>query len=403
MEKCIPLAKDIYIEKGGPNENVLVIGATGTGKSTSVCEPRLLHTTESSIVVPVSKRALVDAYAPLFAERGYKVLEMNLAQPEPSTCGFDALTALKDDSDIMSMAELIYGETNAVKGEDRYWVQASVNIIAAIMGYLKSCDKKLTMNNFLKAYKELDISLEDAKVRTAYDDYFWFLSRSNPECPWPKLFDSIHVASRTASCIISMVNSALAPFLTDTFAKLFNNQSVDIAQIGKEKTVLFVVTSPSNIAMAKYTSIFYSQLFGVLFSEAEKNGGTLSVPVHIICDDLVGCKIPDLAKYISLFRAAGISTTICLQSLAQLASLYSHNEATSIIDNCSTQLFLGSINFDTCNHFATMLDVPTNTVLRMGIGKCICVRAGHAPVITERYATYEDPLYVDAFGYSLEK
>ena len=45
-------------EKTGLNLNELVVGGTGCGKSVSVAYSRLVHTKNSSVVVPITKVAL---------------------------------------------------------------------------------------------------------------------------------------------------------------------------------------------------------------------------------------------------------------------------------------------------------------------------------------------------------
>jgi len=54
----------------GLNNNVLVCAGSGAGKTMSVMEPRLLETYNSSLIVTLTKRRLVEKYKSLFAERG---------------------------------------------------------------------------------------------------------------------------------------------------------------------------------------------------------------------------------------------------------------------------------------------------------------------------------------------
>ena len=77
------------LEKTGINANEIVVGPTRSGKTTSVIEPKLLHTVEGSLIVNVTKRALVEKYAPIFRERGYEVLDLNFAEPEKSNVSYD--------------------------------------------------------------------------------------------------------------------------------------------------------------------------------------------------------------------------------------------------------------------------------------------------------------------------
>ena len=73
-------------EETGLNNNVLVCGGSGSGKTMSVAEPRFLETKYSNLIATVAKRRLVGKYVPLFKKRKYKVLDLNLANPRESTC-----------------------------------------------------------------------------------------------------------------------------------------------------------------------------------------------------------------------------------------------------------------------------------------------------------------------------
>ena len=54
------------------NNNIIVVGSSGAGKTMSYAEMRLLHTTESSLIVTLSKRRLVKKYLSYFQDKGYR-------------------------------------------------------------------------------------------------------------------------------------------------------------------------------------------------------------------------------------------------------------------------------------------------------------------------------------------
>lgn len=65
----------------GLNNNIIVCGGSGSGKTMSISEPRLLETKTSSLVATVTKRRIVKKYKPLFKERGYEILDLNYVNP----------------------------------------------------------------------------------------------------------------------------------------------------------------------------------------------------------------------------------------------------------------------------------------------------------------------------------
>lgn len=62
----------------GLNNNIIVCGGSGSGKTMSISEPRLLETKTSSLVATVTKRRIVKKYQPLFKERGYEILDLKV-------------------------------------------------------------------------------------------------------------------------------------------------------------------------------------------------------------------------------------------------------------------------------------------------------------------------------------
>ena len=64
------------------NGNELIIGTTGSGKSMSVVEPRIAHTYNSSLIIPVVKRHIVDIYKPLLKSRNYDIVDLDLTNPK---------------------------------------------------------------------------------------------------------------------------------------------------------------------------------------------------------------------------------------------------------------------------------------------------------------------------------
>lgn len=75
----------------GLNNNVIVCGGSGSGKTMSVSEPRLLETKTSSMIATVTKRRIVNKYMPLFKKRGYEIMDLNFVNPLESSCAYDPL------------------------------------------------------------------------------------------------------------------------------------------------------------------------------------------------------------------------------------------------------------------------------------------------------------------------
>ena len=373
------LGNGAYFETGEPfvNDNIIAVGSTGSGKTTGVVVPRLETTTYSSLVVPVCKAGLYEKYAPLLKERGYRVLHLNLKNPGLSTCGYNPLAGKTKDYELLSLAKAVVGEkSRSILGDiDSYWSDSATNVIAAM---LTVCDN---FSEFTTMGKKLRASLDDGRFRTNYDAFFEGTGGEALRL-WEPLVKN---APKTASCIYSMVKNSLVHL--DAVSEIFGKTPVlDIKTLGKEKTALFVSTSAGNPASKKIADVFYYDLFKTLMTEAEKEeSGKLPVPVQVVADDFAcGSIVPEFDSYISLFRQAGISATLVLQSFSQLESTYGRASAQTICDNCDTVLYFGSSDLETCRKIALYLDCPVSDVLRMPVSNMAVIRRGREPMVIKR-------------------
>ena len=408
------LAKDMFYPARDTNinGNELIIGATGSGKTMSICEPRLLYTYNSSLIIPITKRRLFYLYAPLFKERGYDVWDLNLAHPEVSDIGYDPCKYMKTEDDILSFSATVTGiSSRTLLGEsDPYWSDATISTIASIIGLTKyqnlKRNKPLRFIDAIKKFKDLEIYLDGNRCQTGYDNEFREISHTDPSSGIPRLWQTLQGNSpKTASCIYSLTNNALNRFCGESGKALFDKKNIlDIEALGDKKTAIFITTDQASEFCRKITNILYADIFKTLLSKGEREGGRLSIPVHILADDFAcSSKINGFADYISIFRAAGISVTLLLQSLSQLDSLYGAYEGSTIRNNCDTWVFLGSMDLQTCKEMGERINEPLNKVMSMPIGSIIVSRRGMGSVMTERYNTLEDKNYKELIRKYSEK
>lgn len=393
---------DAYVP--GLNSNELVVGSTGCGKTLSVAIPRILHTFESSLVIPVVKRALFDELSSVLKDRGFEIWDLNLSDPTSSNIGYDPLDMVQNDSDVVRLARSIVGDqaTRSVLGEmDSYWGEATISTIGALIGLARHRAEKKNMRasflDVLRIFGDLEMVFGGSTTVSNLDGEFEAMARECKNAQAPKLWRTIKGnAPRTAACVYSMVSNALDKFMANDIMGIFKKDSkIEVSKLGEKKVALFVTTHATSLVCKKVTNLLYADIFTGLFIQAERDGGALKRHVHIICDDFAcGTKLPNFADHISVFREAGISSTILVQSLSQLGGLYGDYEASTIENNCDTLVFMGSLDIETCRSFASRLDVPVSKVLGMPLGKVIVVRRGGLPVLTDRYPVFEDAYYV---------
>ena len=79
-----------------------------------------------------------------------------------------------------------------------------------------------------------------------------------------------------------------------------------------------------------------------------------------------------------------------MQSESQLESMYGSDDATTIINNCDTYLYMGGMDLKTGRSISERLNTPLEDVLYMPIGQVCIFRRGQKPIITSRYDILED-------------
>lgn len=389
------------------NNNVLVAGGSGSGKTLSYAIPRLLGCYEESLIVTTTKEMVRRLTENMFLKRGYKVLRLNWANPETSNVFWNPLKYITCWEDVTKFGmDIIMSNPGRKNAGDPYWNECAASLLCAIISMVLMTKENPDMVDVIKLYHRLKIVNTDADfVETSLDAMFSQLETKVGSQHYAiGCWRTVSVMPpRTYRCIQGTLSVALDKIFTERVLKVLSpgkdREELDIKSIGKEKTVLYMNTSPVNSSLFCLCNLFYSSVFKILFEEAQNNpDGTekLDRHVHILCDDFaVGSPIPGLENYISVIRAANISVSLLIQSEAQLETIYGDsNKARTIIDNCDTYIFLGGMDKTTARNISERVELPMSRVLYMKIGKEILMQRGQEPkVFIDRYKTLEDERY----------
>ncbi|MCD7884673.1 MAG: type IV secretory system conjugative DNA transfer family protein [Lachnospiraceae bacterium] len=383
----------------GINNNVIVCGSSGCGKTLSISEPRLLETCHSSLITTVTKRRIVNKYKPVFLKRGYAVQDLDFVDPSRGNVGFDLLCCVKTDKDISFLAESIVNadprknRSNA----DPYWDESAISLLSAIIKYVMITQHECTFTDVLEMIDRLEFKDGSSQIETNYDKKFELLARRDPTNFAVTCWKSFRLLPiKTASCVFGVLNTAIDTIFSKELRETMSMENqVDIERLAMRRTVLFITTSPVNPSLHFFINMFYAQIFKRLFEFAENRpDGMLPVPVHVLCDDFAtGGRILNFPDYISIFREKRLSVTLMLQSESQLESMYGADDATTIINNCDTYIYMGGMDLKTAQRISTRLDAPLDEVLYMPIGQELIFRRGARPIVTKRYDIFSNVLW----------
>ena len=363
----------------GLNNNDLIIGSSGSGKTGGYVIPNLQNL-EGSIVVSDTKGGTLERqFKDKFIEKGYKVYSINLVDTERS-CSYNPLKNIRRDKDgnyreqdVLTLATLL--SPNQTR-DDPFWDNAAAAQIAFYIAYCLDAlpPEEQTMASVC--------SLHGIYCQSGGRDFFLKWSAQNPNTYAAKKFSHINGVSqseKTSGCINEFVSLALSPFNFREAEALFGkSESIDLADLGREKMVLFLNVSDTDTTFDKIVNIIYAQALQMLCHEADNQpGGKLKVPVRIIMDDFAASAcIPGFDKIISVIRSRDISVSLVLQSLTQLETMYTPPTAKTIINNCDHLIYLGCQDLDTANFIAHHLGKTPEKVLDLPLSDSIIITKG---------------------------
>ena len=116
-------------------QNAIVIGGTGTGKSSVVLIPSLFKMRGSFIIHDPSGE-LYSKSAGYLKQKGYRIKVLNFTNPNKSS-GYNPLMRIKNTSDIQKVASMLV-DTSLGKGKDPFWTIQAISLLSMLITILKT-------------------------------------------------------------------------------------------------------------------------------------------------------------------------------------------------------------------------------------------------------------------------
>ena len=396
---CILSGDDVG--KTRPNANALIVGTSGCGKSTSVILPTVCRMHYSNPIMSYAKERDAYAMASYLKTKGYMVHVLNIVHPQQSTISFDPLLSLESIEDIDALAASIVDSAIRQSADD-YW-QAKAKpllaslITAAILNGDEACS--VGMVDVLKLFDRLIPKESGYGVETELDEMFQRLAEADPDGYAVREYRSWHALPyRTASCVRDTVAAALSIVFPEAIRKMMQEKpQLDVERFVWHQEALIVITSAVDTAQQEYANLFYRDTERQLLRYAAGcPGGQLPREIRYIFDDFA-CSAPiqGFANDISLFRSAGISAIMLLQSEQQLETIYKEGAAI-IRQNCAVYAYFpGGFDDRSCEIVSRRMGLLYEDVLYAPMGKVFIMQSGHKPLHIDRYDTLHAQEYQD--------
>lgn len=345
------------------NNNVVIIGGSGSGKTRFYVKPNLmqLHT---SFVVTDPKGSLLLETGKMLASAGYKIKVLDLINMEKSD-RYNFFEYLKDEKDILKLVTNLITNTNPKdsKNGGDFWEKAETALLQALIAYVffEALPEEKNIGTIMELLRLAEVKEDDEDFDSPLDILFQDLKDVDPNHFACKQYDLYKLAAgKTAKSILVSVGVRLSPFNITVVADLLSEDSIGIDSLGDEKTALFVIIPDTDKTFNFIAAMMYQQLFDILFYKADNlYGGRLPYHVRFMLDEFANIgQIPNFETYIATMRSREVSVNVVLQNVAQLKSLYKDTWET-ITGNCDTLVFLGGKEQSTLEYMSKMIGKTT--------------------------------------------
>ena len=374
-------------------QNALVIGGTGTGKTSIVLIPSLF-TMKSSFIVHDPSGELYTKSAGYLNSIGYEVKVLHFANPDVS-CGYNPLARAKNSSDIQKIASMLVQNTLGGNSKDPFWNTQAVNLMAMSITILKKQDEQYQnlfnvrqlLNNLGGNPEAVDRLFSKYADDILFSEYKSFLA-----------YDDKVISGITATC-----KAALQIFSDEAVAKVTSDDNLNLMDFREKPVALFIQNSVSD---QKYysvlTSIFFEQFFTFIMSRFPAKE---EQDIFFLIDEASCLNLPTLPLAVANVRKHKSGIMLLLQDFNQLVHIFGKYEADAIRANCFAKLYftgqsletatelektLGKFEFKDKEGHKVVRSLMTNDEIRMmETDRALLVCGNHAPVVAKLKPYYK--------------
>jgi len=245
--------------------------------------------------------------------------------------------------------------------KDPSWEQGARDMIqGTVLAMLEdSLNPQLGMTkdrfNFYNVFKILTLRDNDPNNSFAsIRNYFEGRDRLSPASMLAQTV--VANSENTMRNYFGIVTNKLSMFADKGICYITSGTEIEFDNFIKKPTAFFLII-PDQIKIRHPLAILcVAQLYKALVDMANTLGGTLKWPTYFILDEFGNMpKLNDFSTIITVARSRGIFLTLVLQDYKQLESTYGAEQATTIRNNCNTQIFIGVNDMDTRKMFSDLM------------------------------------------------
>lgn len=327
------------------NQNVVVIGSSGAGKSQAYVIPNLINIRNKSIIVTDPKGELYELTSQLKRDQGYKTYQVDFVNFKQAK--YNPLYYVETPLDAQKIANTIISnfEKGGEGGKDQFFKNSATNILSALIVYVKTeYDKDEA--NLKKVVEVYDEHIQDE------EHFLKWVDTIPKEHPAKDLLNSIkELSDLTRKSVTSTLSNGFSLFKLPQVKSMTSKSDFNFEDFIDEKAILYVKLSMEDDTFAPLTSVFFNQMINIYYQIAqESKDNKLKRKMIFMLDEFANIgKLDNYSKVLATCRSLGLSMHTIIQNKAQLEkrSMYGKDEATDILGNHDTTVLLRADKKDT--------------------------------------------------------
>lgn len=336
-------------------EHMLLLGATGSGKSASFFIPNLQNLDGVSFITTDPKGELYKKTKSTLEKKGYQVFQINFDPKEiegeesPPTVHYNLLGNCSDADEVKNLAKSItVGMSTG--SDDKTWGELAQKLLLCFL-YDEYFMGEKNMGNVIRKMAELPLDGD------AMEEYF---SKSHE-----KAYFSFQQYKKTASSegyissIYAQLQKSLEVFEYDIVEEIGKTSDFTPSLFREKKTALFVSYKDEKSSFyAAFLSPFYSQLLSKIKNDKsvdEDLGNDYGLPVIFFIDEAANIgQIQGLDGFLATIRSKKMSVILGFQSFGQIQAVYGREKYNIIVENCKTKTIFGGSGGETADFFSKL-------------------------------------------------
>ncbi len=341
------------------NINTLILGGAGRMKSRGFMIPNIMQM-NCNIVSTDPKGELLKKTGHLLKKNGYDVRVLDLVEHFRSH-GYNPFPYFRSDDDILLFVNNMWGameDKSATKGE-QIWDDQAKNMMMSLCLYLYHYAPKEEQNiaNVMLMFNNINDS-EDKKAADPVDRLFARIPKDDTSYTYYMAWSS--AVGRTLASIRATFSSRMSVFNLSSMKALTYKDELNLLDLATKKVAIFMVIPDNNSVYNFLAGTLYTQIFQQLYDYADHVcNGPLPRHVRFFMDEFCNVALPnDYQKILSTSRSRNVSFVIVLQDKQQIEAIFEKYYRT-LYGNCAWQLFLGSLELETCKYYSELLGKET--------------------------------------------